>query len=80
MPDDNIIMFMILFMSSPYILTVFSKKYLTLLFSVVGQSVCSVCLAGFYCPSVSINNATSNLLPCPEGYYCPNGTGNDCEV
>lgn len=36
-----------------------------------GQSVCTSCPAGFYCPS----NSSSHLaFPCPEGYYCPNGT------
>lgn len=35
-----------------------------------GQSNCTACCAGYYCPS----NSTSCVLECPEGHYCPIGT------
>lgn len=40
-----------------------------------GQWECEPCRAGFYCLPVDIFNASQNLIPCPEGYYCPVGTG-----
>ncbi|KAI9538601.1 hypothetical protein NQZ68_012253 [Dissostichus eleginoides] len=36
-----------------------------------GQSVCSRCPAGYYCPEKTGNFSKS---PCPPGFYCPDGT------
>ncbi|XP_033971267.1 zonadhesin-like [Trematomus bernacchii] len=36
-----------------------------------GQSVCSHCPAGYYCPEKTGNFSKS---PCPPGFYCPDGT------
>ena len=38
-----------------------------------GQSECSLCKPGFYCPPIDKQNATDNIAPCPVGYYCPEG-------
>ncbi|CAB1443712.1 unnamed protein product [Pleuronectes platessa] len=36
-----------------------------------GQSLCSRCPAGYYCPAKTGNFTT---FPCPPGFYCPDGT------
>ncbi|XP_063762752.1 SCO-spondin isoform X2 [Eleginops maclovinus] len=36
-----------------------------------GQSVCSRCPAGYYCPEKTGN---FSKFPCPPGFYCPDGT------
>ena len=35
------------------------------------KSSCTVCRAGFYCPS---NSSDFSPYPCPSGHYCPTGT------
>ena len=37
-----------------------------------GQSVCSMCQAGFYCPLKALTSFID--YSCPAGYYCPSGT------
>ncbi|KAK2847208.1 hypothetical protein Q5P01_010207 [Channa striata] len=39
--------------------------------SLTGQSVCSRCPAGYYCPEKTGN---FTKFPCPPGFYCPDGT------
>ncbi|KAJ8397174.1 hypothetical protein AAFF_G00440080 [Aldrovandia affinis] len=39
--------------------------------NLTGQSLCSSCHAGYYCPG-RISNYTR--FPCPPGFYCPDGT------
>ncbi|XP_028816958.1 zonadhesin [Denticeps clupeoides] len=36
-----------------------------------GQSRCSICLPGYYCPG---NSSSYEDRECPTGYYCPAGT------
>ncbi|XP_074535630.1 uncharacterized protein LOC141797845 [Halichoeres trimaculatus] len=39
--------------------------------NLTGQSVCSRCPAGYYCPEKTGN---FTKFPCPPGFYCPDGT------
>ena len=45
--------------------------------SIVGQSSCSDCPAGFYCPG---NVSDLTALQCPPGYYCPSRTSRATEL
>lgn len=38
--------------------------------NLTGQSVCSRCLAGYYCTERTEN---FTQFPCPPGFYCPDG-------
>ncbi|XP_061734344.1 neurogenic locus notch homolog protein 3-like [Nerophis ophidion] len=39
--------------------------------NLTGQSVCSLCCAGYYCPE---KTSDFSHFPCPPGFYCPDGT------
>ncbi|XP_033646870.1 uncharacterized protein LOC117306372 isoform X1 [Asterias rubens] len=41
-----------------------------------GQSSCSPCTAGYYCPA---NTSDPTMYPCSAGYYCPLETGYETE-